>query len=239
MAIDQSASRSELAAVWQQRARLTRADIFGNDNLLMPIVELVDAVTAAPGFVGERYRRGGMAILSINPAGGKKGYVATEADRQMYATFRALRDASPEGRLAAFEQASAAMIAEMPKWRRLYGRHVGKILDALGLELADIAYLHLVPFRTRGDRGYELNRKPNVLANGYERGLRAQLMALAPGRIIAIDKLSDEVARRYAATVSPQPDCRYWPREFVAHAERARMFQQLKQLATGATPPQA
>ena len=184
--------RSEIAELWRHSARLTRADIFGPDDPLRPVYEnrgnldwQVDV--AAVGMVGTGYRPGGLAILSINPAGGSPTSRTDFLSDRMYEGFKHLRNAA-KGRhaLAAFEESNKAFITSMQSWGSMT-RYLEQIRKAMNWDYEDIAYLYVVPFRTRGDNGSQMERTirgRSHIEKGYEKHLKGQLDLLSPGLIV-------------------------------------------------------
>lgn len=195
--------RLRLAAVWRERASVTRRYIFGKLDPLRPIAKSDDTDTAAPGMVGQAYIPGGVVLLSINPAGGKDDAASTVADREMYSKFRNLRDSNLADVPSAFEAVNEAWQDEMPKWK-IYKQRSADILEALAVSLDQIAYVYVVPFRTRGDDAGKI--KPDMVDRGYE-GLERQLRALEPGCIVAMDRKAEDCARRFTGNAN---SCRVW-----------------------------
>lgn len=207
------------------RAATTRSSIFGSADVLMPISETVDAATAAPGFIGPNYGPGGVLILSINPAGGKDNRVSGPDDKRMYAAFRTLAAASDELLVPAFHDLNRLILAQMPGWR-VFNQHTSPVLDALDVRLEQVAYVYVVPFRTRDDQGAKI--PSDVVDRAYRTGLADQLSVLNPGVIIAIDRHSERVARQFSASKAKPPEVRYYTRKRDAHAERAAILADLR-----------
>lgn len=213
-------ARMELAAAWREVANLKRADIFGYADPLRPISNAQDIDTPAIGCVGTSYRPGGTVFLSVNPAGGADGRFADVGDREMYDHFRSVGSASESELLGLFEISNQKMVDEMPKWR-IYKQYIGGVLDALGRDRSQIAYLYVVPFRTRGDKAALI--KESVWRRGAALSLCKRLKLLQPSVIVAYDRISEAVGRAYAAV---QPGVRVWyfTRKRDAHAERASIL---------------
>ena len=97
--------RTQVAELWQISARLSRLDIFGPDDPLCPRYRRNDLNwqidVVAPGFVGAKYRPGGLVILSINPAGGNDEFTSNPLSNAVYERFRDLRN--PKDQLQANE----------------------------------------------------------------------------------------------------------------------------------------
>jgi hypothetical protein len=215
-------TRRELANIWRESAQITRQGIFGSADPLRPIYpddnrilnEQIDV--PAVGMVGQTYR-GDLAILSVNGAGGKFDHRPLPSSDAMYVQLRRLRDADPgETALDAFEAVNRAYVATMPDWGNQW-RHIWRICEAAGSRLDEIAYLYLVPFRTRNDDGSKIPR--TFLDGGYERHLARQLRAVAPKLVITIDRPSESAALRYRREV-PHTEVIYYTRKRDAHPER-------------------
>jgi hypothetical protein len=204
--------------------------IFGVSDVLMPVSETVDAATAAPGLVGPQYKPGGVLFLSVNPAGGKDDRVSSPDDRRMYAACRALAGASDEALGQTFDELNRLILTQMPGWR-VFNQHTSPVLGALGVGLEQIAYVYVVPFRTRGDQGAKIPSE--AIDRAYVVGLADQLSALDPRVIIAIDRHSEHVAHRFSASRSMPPEVRYYTRKRDAHAERAAILAELRIWAAG------
>ena len=207
-------ARHAWSAAAHRRASLTRAEIFGDDEILMPKTELEDARTAVPGMVGFDYEAGGFLLLSINPAGGRDGAESRLSDRAMYSAFRTF---AQSGALADFEHVNEIVGREMPTWT-VYRQHTKPILDALTVKVRHIAYVNVVPFRTRGDQGAKIPSK--YVYQSVDLGLHAQLVALSPKLIVALDRHSERVANLLRAQTKDPWHVVYYTRKRDAHADR-------------------
>jgi hypothetical protein len=174
-----------------------------------------------PGMVGLDYRQGGLAIVSVNPAGGRDGFAPTSGDKALYEAAAAV---SRSGETELFERLSRAFVLGMPSWGAQW-RVVSDLLQATGTSLTMLAYPYLVPFRTRGDAGSRLPAP--VLDSGYRSGFREILEALRPGLLIAVDRPSEEACRRFKLDTDSDATIVYYTRKRDAHTERARVLAQL------------
>ena len=218
-------ARQELAELWWIAAQITRRDIFGPDDALRPVyldehnVLWTQVDVPSAGIVGPRYR-GTLAILSVNGAGAKDDSKALPSSDRMYEACQRLRASEPgASALQAFEALAQAVMASMPDWG-VTKHHVQRILDAAQHSLDDIAYLYLVPFRTRGDAGSSMPQA--YLDAGYSRHLVRQLPAVAPEVIIAIDRPSQNAALRYQREEAPRTEVIYYTRKRDDHAGRKK-----------------
>lgn len=225
--------RLRLAGVWQERASVTRRNIFGNLDPLCPIAESYDANTVAPGMVGPAYIPGGVVLLSINPAGGKDNAAPSEADREMYLKFRNLRDSNLDDVPSAFEAVNEVWKKQMPNWT-IYRQHIAKILAALAVSLDQIAYVYVVPFRIRGDDAGKI--KPDIVDRGYVKGLERQLQALAPGCIVALDRKAEHCAHRFADSARIPARVWYYTRKRDAHGDREKLLREMAASRVPDTP---
>ena len=121
----------------------------------MPMVNLDDARTASPGYLGTLYRPDrDPLLLGINPGGGgtnatRRASVA--ANRPVYQALRAFRDAPPDELRAAFERLNRAMAAVMLTWP--IGKLYQAVIDAkTEWTLEHLAVMNVVPYRTRPEK---------------------------------------------------------------------------------------
>lgn len=174
--------------------------------------------------MGADYRPGGVCLLSVNPAGGKDDYQATENDCLIYEAAAVLAAADEQTAEAALSNLSSAFIGAMPRWGSQW-RHVKAILTALDLPVSAIAYLYLIPFRTRGDKGSRLPL--SVIERGAALGMENLLDALAPGLVVAMDEPSSRIAARWSNQDAKKRLFLYYTRKLDAHADRAATLKRL------------
>ena len=209
------ADRSALARLWHKRARITRQDIFGvMDANLRPVKSSSQADVAVPGMVGENFESGGLAIVSVNPAGGKDDFRPTSGDDKLYKAAKAIALSDD---VKAFELMNQAYRLGMPSWGAQW-RHIKAILTASNRSLRQLAYPYVVPFRTRGDKGSAL--KQDVIERGYESGFVEIMLALQPTLIIPVDRHSEAAVQRLQSETSMPFDIVYYTRQQNAHATR-------------------
>jgi len=168
-----------IVAAFHCTALMRRRDIFATDAL-RPITAAEDADTAAPGWVGSRWS-GGTLLVGINPGGGGDQYRRNPTDDELYSLLRAFRDALTEpARKEALEHASRA-------WQRIQQGHniwriIAPILEATGETPDEIAFMNILPFRTRMDRA----APASTLRQAWAQSAEPQIRALQPRRIIAL-----------------------------------------------------
>ena len=163
----------------------------------MPVVNLDDARTASPGYLGDQYRPGhSPLLLGINPGGGGTNATRPEsvmADRPVYQALRAFRDASPDNLRQAFEQLNRAMATVMlTKWR--IGKLFQAVIDANAeWTLEHLAFMNVVPYRTRP------NEHPRTAAVevGWRRLVEPSLEELDPDVIFALGAEPRNAIRRW------------------------------------------
>jgi hypothetical protein len=145
-------NRSILAKHFQSLTAITREAVFGSaDASIRPINLPDDAATMFAGYVGTRYERGkGVLLLAINPGGGGDAYTARiPADEVFYPLLLAFKssNADPD---KAFERVNASFAQIVQTWN--LWRILGPTLEAAGLNLDEVAYMNVVPYRTRQDK---------------------------------------------------------------------------------------
>ena len=171
-------------------SRLHRADLFDSDSL-MPISATEDANTPAAGWVGSHWS-GGTLLVGINPGGGGDDYRRNPTDAELYKLLRALAAAGDEN------EAEQALARVSVTWQRLQRTHniwriIEPILNATGEQLNDIAFLNILPFRTRMDRSAPVA----VLRRAWSQASGRQLVALRPRRVIALGKKAWNALSRF------------------------------------------
>ncbi|WP_139384134.1 hypothetical protein [Novosphingobium mathurense] len=208
--------RSVLAELWHERAKVTRENIFGTaDAQLRPVSSASEADVAVPGMVGGDYQEKGLAIVSVNPAGGKDNFRPTSGDARLY---QAVKEFTISGEPSKFEEVNEAYYLGMPSWGPQWV-HVNAILAASRQNLRQVAYPYLVPYRTRGDSGSTL--KKNVIDRAYRAGFAETLRALKPSLVVPVDRHSEAAVYRAKAALGLSFDIIYYTRQRNAHAARA------------------
>ena len=231
-----SSYRTQLAELWQECANITRKDIFGPYDKLRPKYcsrkSRWQIDVTAVGMVGKKYRPGGLTILSVNPAGGKADYEPEPDDNRMYKRLKRLRNATDV--IDAFKKSNRACSKSYPHWGSMT-RFCDQVLEAVRKDIHDIAFLHVVPFRTKDDKGYEMltsKERRSYLNNGYNKLLKKQLDTLSPERIVAMDKPSNEIALKYKYEVAPDMAVTYYTRgRGTAHGAQAQREKTLRELS--------
>ena len=146
-----------------------------------------------PGYMGARYRPGGLLFVSMNPGAGPQGGLSAEDQRQ-YGGLQRLRDADESGVRAAFDELMLVLADIMPGWK-IHRNFVAPVLSAAALDFSEVAYVNLLKWRTTASSGlarlYELS---------WNHHTRDQVELLAPGRVIAIGSDAGRAFRKHYAT---------------------------------------
>jgi hypothetical protein len=172
--------RTELAILWQSILQADPALTFGTSVEWLVHRNYGDEIPQ-PGFVGTKYREGGILFLAMNPAGGTKDGLG-DSDQKQYEKLLCLRDASNENALRAFNELMDHLLPFMETWKIILN-YVNPLLNKGGLTIKDVAYVNLMKWRTL--KGANLNRLYDI---SWEAHTHDQLNMLNPGVIIAISK---------------------------------------------------
>jgi hypothetical protein len=193
-------NRREIAECWHDWVGISRKEIFGSvDERCTPKHLLHDAATMFAGYVGADYRPGvGLLLLAINPGGGGDAYENRTAEDQMFIPLLTrFKQAGHRERLESFECVNAAFSNIVKGWK--IWTILKPTLDAAGVEIEAVAYMNIVPYRTRG------NRMPPVMARerAWKRVVEPSLDLLAPRAIVAMGKKAGDVLNRRHAGDRP------------------------------------
>lgn len=185
----EQAVRSTIVQAFHKTAKLRRKDIFPSDALV-PVTALEDANTAAPGWVGTAWNQGTL-LIGINPGGGGDAYRRNPDDDRLYTLLRSFRDAQIHEQEDAFARSSTAWI-NVQRSHNIW-RIIDPILKATDESVDEVAFMNILPFRTRMDKAAPVA----VLPAAWERSAKEQVKALAPRRIIALGKKAWDVLVRF------------------------------------------
>lgn len=147
-----------------------------------------------PGFVGARYKEGGVLVLALNPSNGGKG--ESSGDLRQYELIRALQCARGSDLISAFNTLMAELSDFMPTWRLFEKNGINLLLSAHSKSLDDISFLNVFKFRTKNtDFG----------AAEYDEAwetLDQQISFLRPKHVIVLGNgLGDEYRKRKSSDV--------------------------------------
>ena len=186
--------RRTIATQWRDCVRISREEVFGAaDEKCTPRHLLDDAAVMFAGYVGVDWRPAdGLLLLAINPGGGGDAYEhRTPEDREFIPVLRRFKEARGSEVLESFERVNLAFVRIVKGWS------IWNILDATlhaaGVELKEVAYMNIVPYRTRN------NTEPPVAARerGWKQIVEPSLHHLAPRAIVAIGKRAGRVVDRW------------------------------------------
>ena len=181
-----TASRKVIAEFFHRCVRIEREAIFGPDDAEKRLPKFLheDASTMFAGYVGPRYVPGeGIVLVAINPGGGGDKYSRrTPEDERFYPLLQKFKTADRSNAQKAFEDINDCFKGMVQRWN--IWRIIEPTMDAAGMSLEQVAYVNLVPYRTRK------NNMPPVLArkNAFERIVEPMFGILDPKAIVALGK---------------------------------------------------
>jgi hypothetical protein len=182
--------RQELAVHFHRLTSVSRADVFGAaESLLRPMNLPADSETMFAGYVGPAYAEEcGLLFLAINPGGGGDTYVSRTAEDEIFYPLL-LNFKAAESHLIAdgFERINVAFATIVKGWN--LWRILGPTLQASGRELSEIAYMNVVPYRTRQDK------MPSVSARrtAWEKIVLPTIAQIRPRAIVTLGKKAGSV----------------------------------------------
>ena len=145
--------RRTIADHWRSCVRISREEVFGSDDGKHAPRHLQDdAATMFAGYVGVDWKPAvGLLLLAINPGGGGDAYESrTSEDQKFIPLLTRFKETEPSEVLESFELVNRAFMRIVKGWG------IWKILDptlnAAGVALEDVAYLNIVPYRTRNNQ---------------------------------------------------------------------------------------
>jgi hypothetical protein len=171
-----STLKRELADLWVSILNTDAKRLFGHDAALLRTKARDDKI-AQPGYVGSRYRRGGLLFVGMNP-GGRAGQM-TDADRDQLPILKRLRESSPHNRVERFDELNTELSRSMKHWSIC--RPVISILEALEMDFQKIAYINLLKWRTKGERVTS-----RLLNQSWDSHTAAQVALLRPAGVISL-----------------------------------------------------
>ncbi len=141
------------------------------------------------GYVGRNYIPGqGILFLAINPGGGGDAYdQRIPEDEIFYPLLIAFKEARGANVLPACEAINKAFVPIVKNWN--LWRILGPTLDAASVSLEQVAYMNVVPYRTRE------NKMPPVAARrkSWAQTVEPTLELLKPKAIITLGKKAGSV----------------------------------------------
>ena len=190
-------ARAQLIERLWLNTQISREQIFGSADRL-PHGARSDARDMWAGYVGPRYRPGGLVLVARYPAGGTVAYPTTARaarDESFYELISAFKRANSVSRAAAFEALNRHVAkALLPQWK-IY-KIVRVVLEAAGVSLDEVAYINLVPYQIADNK----TPSANVVKAAWAECTAPALAALQPGMVAALGKASgrDLAARSVA-----------------------------------------
>lgn len=182
--------RTNAAVLWRRILTTDPEAVFGTQASRLMNRNWADRLPQ-PGYMGARYRPGGLVFVSMNPGAGSQAGLSADDQRQ-YGALQRLRDADEPSARAAFDELTDVLAAIMPGWK-IHQNFVAPVLRAAGLDFSEVAYVNLLKWRTTASSGlarlYELS---------WDHHTREQLELLAPSRIIAIGSDAGRAFQRHS-----------------------------------------
>jgi hypothetical protein len=182
--------RNNAALLWRRILTADPEAVFGTQASRLMNRNWADRLPQ-PGYMGARYRPGGLVFVSMNPGAGPQGGLSVDDQRQ-YGALQRLRDADEGTALAAFDELTQVLADIMPGWK-IHQNFVSPVLRAAGVVFSQVAYVNLLKWRTTASSGlarlYELS---------WHHHTREQLGLLAPSRVIAIGSDAGRAFQRHS-----------------------------------------
>ena len=185
------ANRQRIAEFLHQCVQIEREAIFGpsDPEKWRPKHLKEDASTMFAGYVGPEYVPG-KSIVAINPGGGGDSYSRrTPEDERLYPLLHQFKTAKPADARKTFEDINDCFKEMVQRWN--IQRIIKPTLDAAGMSLEQVAYVNLVPYRTKCDK------MPPALArrNAFERIVEPMFEMLDPKAIVALGKKAGSIQK--------------------------------------------
>ena len=146
------------------------------------------------GYVGVDWKPAvGLLLLAINPGGGGDAYESrTSEDQKFIPLLTRFKETEPSEVLESFELVNRAFMRIVKGWG-IWKKILDPTLNAAGVALEDVAYLNIVPYRTRN------NQMPPAAARerAWKRIVEPSLELLAPRAIVAMGQKAGNVVERW------------------------------------------
>lgn len=144
--------RKAISQHLHQLVQVSRKDIFGDSDLKYTPINLPeDSATMFAGYIGANYQQGsGLLLLAINPGGGGDAYTKRiPEDEIFYPLLKEFKQAGDAEVFPAFENINNSFASIVQRWN--LWRILKPTLDAANKSINEVAYMNIVPYRTRGD----------------------------------------------------------------------------------------
>jgi hypothetical protein len=168
-------------ALWRGILLADHSDFFSDcPRYIRATGHLMDKVPQ-PGFVGSKYRRGGLLLIGQNPGNDRVPHgTLSPADQEQYDLLTNLLGCSDDQAPQAFNALMTGLSESiMSKWV-IYKNVVKPLLDGLDLCLERVAYTNLMKYHTTG------SQLPKGLFRKAWATTERQLDLLAPGVIVCL-----------------------------------------------------
>lgn len=189
-------SREALANHYHGLVQISRNEIFAaSDAKCAPINLPIDTATMFAGYVGARYRQErGLLLLAINPGGGGDTYtVRTPEDEVFYPLLINFKSTKGGGVQKAFERINESFVPIVQRWN--LWRILGPTLDAAGKTIEEVAFMNVIPYRTRSDM-----MPPAAARNtAWRLVVEPTLAILQPEAVVTLGKKAGAVVERLYA----------------------------------------
>ncbi len=184
--------RRVIAQHFHALATITREQIFGAaEPACRPLNLYHDVITMFAGYVGPNFVSGrGLLLLAINPGGGGDAYTCRiPEDEVFYPLLAQLKTAKPLEVVKCFERTNEAFARIVQGWN--LWRILEPTLRAAGTRIEDVAYMNVVPYRTRGDK------MPPIAArrSAWNLIIDPTIRILAPQAMITLGKKAGSVVQ--------------------------------------------
>ena len=188
--------REALAIHFHDIVQISRDEIFGiSDVKCAPINLPIDTGTMFAGYVGRLYEPGkGLLLLAINPGGGGDKYTKrTPEDEIFFPLLIDFKFTKGTGVQKAFERVNESFVPIVKRWN--LWRILEPTLEAAGKTIEDVAYMNVVPYRTRGD-----TMPPTTARNtAWRLVVEPTLSILNPEAVITLGKKAGGVVEKLYA----------------------------------------
>ena len=224
-------ARAQLIERLWLNTQISREQIFGSADRL-PHAARSDARDMWAGYVGPKYRPGGLVLVAHYPAGGTVPYANTARaarDKTFYELISAFKRADSVSRAAAFEALNRHVARAVPQWRMYTIIRV--VLEAAGLSLDDVALINLVPYRIAEN----ISPSAKVVKASWTKCTEPALHALQPGMVAALGIASGRALA--ARRVAPLYVFRRTNGDTYVHPEAYEEVARLRAAARGAPIP--
>jgi hypothetical protein len=183
-------NRTAFARHFHSLTAITREEIFGSaESAVRPINLSADTATMFAGYVGKSYEHArGLMLLAINPGGGGDTYVKRiPEDEVFYPFLKSFKTAQADDVVASFERINQSFASIVRGWN--LWRILRPTLDAAGRTIEEVAYINVVPYRTRQDK------MPPAAARrlAWSRIVAPTIQLLAPRALITLGKKAESV----------------------------------------------